>query len=306
MNATDNDQETRRYRVGQRLGDPLIKGSVVFTGVVQSLGDLHPEPGQSDVQRAMMVRTVHLKITEWLAGEGQAEAFELIYAQRPAMTKTSLGPWSAWEGNSLSVGSPLFVVRWVPLAQRPSWGGVPEDVALVVSDPNLFPSLREAVAAHARFERNPGEADKAPQLLREKHDSLLAGYIVKYLMDREAIRDVDKAATILSKLLGSDAVPEQGRQEIADGLVSDYYRLQEPTRRSVAETLIASASAHDPHGAYPALVALIRLSDLELLNVKQYANHEHQHKISENYRSLLQQNRIQEAHPIFESQIGLR
>ena len=101
-------------------------------------------------------------------------------------------------------------------------------------------------------------------------------------------------------------MPEQGRQDIADGLVSDYYRLKESSRRIVAETLIASASAHDSNAAYPALTALIKLSDLELLNLKQYANHEHQQKISQNYRSLLEQNRIQGAHPIFESQIGLR
>ncbi len=305
MNPTDNKQEIKRYRLGQRLGDALVNGSVVFTGAIQSLGELHKEPGEADEDRAMKVRSVRLKVTEWLYGEGHAETVELLDSVRPAMTKTSLGPWLAWEGATLNVGGQLLVVRWAPLTPRPDWHGVPEDVALVVSDATLFPSMREAVSQHQRFERDPTEIAKIPQLLREKHDSLLAGFAVKYLMDREAIRDVDKAATILSKLLGNEAVPEQGRQDIADGLVSDYYRLQEPTRRIVAETLIVSASAHDSNAAYPALVALARLCDLHLLNLKLFLTPERQHKIVENYRAFREHNTSEPEHPEFESQLGL-
>jgi hypothetical protein len=306
MSAIDNEQEVKRFRLGQRLGDSLVKGCVVFTGVIQSLGALEKEPGQTDEVRAMKTRTVNMKLTEWLYGQSDGDFTQLLFTGRPTMSKTSVGPWLAWEGVTLSVGGQLLVVRWAPLAHRPNWRGVPEDVALVVSDPSLFAGIHEAVAQHRQLERDPGDVAKAPQLLREKHDSLFTGYLLKYLMDGEGVRDVDKAALTLSGLLGHESVPEEGREAIARWLTSDFYRLQEPTRRAVSQTLIVSASADDASAAYPAVTALVRLCDLELLNLKPLLSHEHQHRIAENYRALRAQNRVEQGHPEFELQLGLR
>lgn len=306
MRTIDERQATVEFTKGKRLGECLVRGCAVFIGAIQSLGALQNEAGVADGERAMKTREVNLKVTAWLFGEGQEETFRLLYFGQPEMSKTSLGPWLAWEGASLHVGGQLLVVRWAGNASRATWNGGPEDVALVVSDANLFTPIRDVIAQHQRFERDPAEAANAPELLRQKHDGLFTGYVLTYLIERAAVRDVDSAAGTLSRLLGLPSLSGEGRQRVANALVGDFYRLQDPTRRSVAHALISLASNENRQVAYPAVGALARLCDEELINLKPLLNHDHQQKIAENYRALQSQSKTGEKHPTFESQLGLK
>jgi hypothetical protein len=306
MYAQDSEREMERFGLGQRLGDCLVKGCEVFTGIIQSLGKLEKEPGEADEERAVMTRKVDLKVGEWLYAKGNGDAAHLIYAARPALTKTSLGPWSAWEGTTLDIGGQLLVVRWAKEAPRPTWLGKPDDVAFVLSDKSLFASVREAIAQHRSLEHNPDEAAKIPQLLRDKQDSVFKGYLLTYLMNGEGVRDVDKAAAMLSGLLGHESVPGPARAAIADWLASTFYRLTEATRKTATEALVVSASADDARAANPALSVLVRLGDLQMLDLKPLLTQARQRKIVENYRNFRAQNKVQQEHPEFELQLGLR
>lgn len=305
MYAQDSDQETERFSLGQRLGDCLAKGCVVFTGVIQSLGALQKEPGEPDERRAVMTRKVDMKVGEWLYGPVKVASAQLIYAKRPEMSKTALGPWLAWEGATIEVGVQLLVVRWAPEAPRPHWMGQPEDVAFVVSDKSLFAPLREAIAQHLRFERAPGDAAKIPELLREKQDGLIRGYLLTYLIDVEGVRDVDKAAVMLTGLLSHPSLPEQGTEAIADWLASTFYRLAEPARKVTTEGLIVSASGDDTRSASPALSVLVRLGDMGMLQLKPLLTPTGQRKIVENYRTFQAKNH-EPGHPEFETQLGIK
>jgi hypothetical protein len=306
MHAQDNEQATVRFELGQRLGECLVRGCVVFTSVVQSLGTPQKEPGVADEARAVMTRTVDIKVGEWLYGQGSEQSVQLIHAVRPAVTKTSVGPWSAWEGVTLNVGGQLLVALWSADAPRATWMGKPEDVAMVVSDTSLFTAIRDAISQQLRFERDPDEVSRAPQLLRDKPDVLFRTYLLTYLMEGEATRDVDKAAGILSGLLGQELIPVQARSAVADWLASTFYRLSEPTRKAVTEALVVSANADDASVANPALTVLIRLGDLQLLNLRPALTPARQRKIAENYRTFRAQHTGQQEHPEFELQLGVR
>ncbi len=306
MNTQDNEQEIKRFEVGQRLGDCLVKGCMVFIGAIQSLGDLEKDPGEADEQRAVMTRKINLKVVDWLYGKQNGGTVQLVFAARPALTKTALGPWTAWEGVSLQVGGQLLVVRWAKEAPRPTWMGKPDDVAFVVSNKSLFGAMREAITQHRRFERDVGEVAKAPQLLRDKHDSLFSGYLLAYLMNGEGVRDVDKAAVLLSALLGYESMPAPGRAAIADWLVSAFYRLTEATRKSVTEALVVSASSDDTRVADSALIALVRLGDLKMLTLKPFLTPMRQKKMVENYRAFQKRTHLQTPSLEFEAQLGLR
>src|SRR5512138_646357 len=83
MYAHDSEQEIERFVLGQRLGDCLVKGCVVFTGTIQSLGRLEKEPGVSDPRRAVMTRKVDLKVGAWLYGKRNVDNVQLLYAAAP-------------------------------------------------------------------------------------------------------------------------------------------------------------------------------------------------------------------------------
>jgi hypothetical protein len=185
MHAQDSEQAMERFAMGQQLGDCLVKGCVIFTGIIQSLGKVEKEPGEKDERRAVMTRKVNMKVDRWLYGKRNGDSVQLLHAARPALTKTSLGPWRAWEGANLVVGGQLLVVRWTKDAPRSSWLGTLEDVALVVSDQDLFGPMREVIAQHQKFENNPDGVAKIPQMLHEKQDLLFKGYLLTYLMNRE-------------------------------------------------------------------------------------------------------------------------
>ena len=91
MNGQSTEHEMEQFATGQRLGECLVRGCVVFTGVVESVGDPHPAPGERDPQRAMITRTVNLKVSEWLFGTPSGSSVQLVSAARPQMTKTASG-----------------------------------------------------------------------------------------------------------------------------------------------------------------------------------------------------------------------
>lgn len=306
MQPQDNEQSAVRFELGQRLGECLVRGCLVFTGVVQSLGTPQKEAGVADEARAVMTRTVDIKVGEWLYGQGSEQSVQLNHAVRPAVTKTSVGPWSAWEGVMLNVGGQLLVALWSADAPRPTWMGKPEDVAMVVSDASLFTAIRDAISQQRQFDRDPDEVSKAPQLLRDKSDVLFRAYLLTYLMEGESTRDVDKAAGILSGLLGQESISVQARSAVADWLASTFYRLSEPTRKAVTEALVVSANADDASVAHPALTVLVRLGDLQMLNLKPALTPARQQKIAENYRAFRAQNTPMQEHPEFELQLGVR
>ena len=184
--------------------------------------------------------------------------------------------------------------------------GKPEDVAIVVSDTGLFTPIRDAIAQHRRFERNPDEVLKASQLLREKPDALFTAYVLTYLMEGESKRDVDKAARILSGVLGQGGLPMSAHSAVADWLASTFYRLAEPTRKAATEALVAAANADDPSILNAALSALVRLGDLHMLDLKPALTPARQRKIVENYRAFRAKSTLQQEHPEFEVQLGLR
>jgi hypothetical protein len=109
----------------------------------------------------------------------------------------------------------------------------------------------------------------------------------------------------LTRVLGHDAIPAPAQTAIAAWLTSGFYRLSEATRQTATESLVESAGADDSKIAEPALTVLIRLGDLQMLNLKPLLNPSRQRKIVENYRALRQQNKVPQS-PEFESQLTLR
>lgn len=300
------EQDMERFVVGQRLGDCLVKGCTVFLGTIQALGPPEKAPGEADERRAVMTRNVDMKVDQWLYAPEGATTVQLSHATRPEVGKTSLGPWVAWEGVRLDVGGQLLVARWAKEAPRPTWMGKPDDVAFVASDQSLFVPAREVIGRHQHFRVDPNELDKIPQLLRDKRDDLFAGYFLTYLMNSEGVRNVDKAAALLSGLLGQESVPAPARADIADWLASNFYRLAEATRKAVTETLVLLASGDDAGSSDPALACLEQLGELKMLDLKPFLTPGRRRKLVEKYRVYQAQSKAREEHSELEVQLGLR
>lgn len=306
IDGQDNSERLKRFVMGRKLGDCLLRGCIIFSGSIKSVGRIEKEPPTGDPLRAMMTRKVSIQVGEWLYGRREEKRVELRYAARPTMTKTSLGPWEAWEGVRLAPGAQLIVILWLNEADKPIWQGKPDGVALVVSDSKFFDPIREIAAQQKRFEHNPGEANKITELLAEKEDSLIKGYLLTYLMDGEGAHDTDRAARTLSGLLNSDQLPEYGRGPIADWLASTFYRFNNATRQAVTEAVVTAASAESRTVADPAISVLVSLGDNQMLNMKPYLSQELRRRLAKNYQGSQAANTIPKGHREFESQLGLR
>ena len=308
MDAQDSQQTMEQFRLGQRVGDCLVKGCVALLGTIASIGAPRQEPGESDPKRAVMYRDVKLTVTEWLHGKGETGDVQVLAASEPEFSKTGHGPWRAWEGVTLEPGAPLVVLRWTAVAPRPNWHGTWEDVALAVSDRRRFDSIRQAIEQHHRFQQEPGAIWAAVRLFQEhtKADPVVKGYVLTYLMDAASVDHVDATAKVLAAFLADDGVPNEGRPQIADWLASSFYRLDEPTRKTVTETVVASAGADAPAIADGALTVLVRLSDLDMLDMKAFLTPARQQKIAANYRAFQARTKAAQSHAALESQLGLR
>jgi hypothetical protein len=308
MNAQNSQQDIEQFRLGQRVGDCLVKGCVTLLGTIASVGAPRQEPGESDPKRAVMYRDVRMTDIEWLHGKGETGDVQVQAASEPEFSKTGLGPWLAWQGVTLEAGAPLAVFRWTAAAPRPNWHGTWEDVALAVSDRRRFDAIRGAIVQHHRFQEQPGAIWAAVRLYQEqsKTDPLVKGYLLTYLMEAASVTHVDATAKVLAAFLGDEGLPNEGRPQIADWLAGSFYRLDEPARKTVAETLVASAGDDDQPIADAALTVLVRLSDLELLDMKAFLTPARQQKIATNYRGFKERTRTAQSPAKFESQLGVR
>jgi len=308
MNAQNSQQDIEQFRLGQRVGDCLVKGCVALLGTIASVGAPRQEPGESDPKRAVMYREVRLTLTEWLHGKGETDDVQVLAASEPEFSKTGHGPWRAWDGVTLEPGAPLLVFRWTSAAPRPNWHGTWEDVALAVSDRRRFDPIRQAIEQHHRFEREPGAIWAAVRLFQEqtKADPLVKGYVLTYLMDVASVAHLDATAKVLTAFLADDGVPNEMRPQLADWLAGSFYRLDEPTRKTVSETLVASAGYDDPAIADAALAVLVRLSDLDMLDMKAFLTPASQQKIAANYRGFRERTKTAQNPAKFESQLGVR
>ena len=306
MDAQDSQQGMRRFRLGQQVGDCLLKGCSALVATIESISPPEKEPTEPDPERAVMFRKLQVAVRERLHGSEDRNSIQVLAATRPRFSKTNQGPWNAWEGVTLGVGAHLLLLRWPNDASRPEWHGLPEDVALAVSDPELQVPIREAIAQHHRFEREPNEIAKVPQLFRERQDPLFRGYLVTYVMKGASVTNVDQAATLVTGLLAEAALPEAGRDAITDWLGGTFYRLEDPVRKTTAEALVASAASDVGSIAGAALRVLIKLSELQLLDVKPLLTPARQQKIVANYRAFQARTKAPEPHPAFEAQLGVR
>jgi hypothetical protein len=306
MYAETSKQELERFGVGQRLGDCLLKGCVVFIGNVESLGPVQKVPPDEDDERAMKTRNVNVKVAQWLYGAGIGNPMvQLLYAEEPEVSKTGTGPWVPWQGVNPEAGSQLLVVRWAKDAPRPSWLGKPDDLALVTADKTLFGPARDAVTQHRRLERHPDDATEIPKLLRVSQENVVRGYLLAYLMDGEGVRNVDRAGAMLSGLLTAEWLPEPAREQVADWLASNFYQLNDATRKGVVRTIVAPAAGNDPTNGTLAISVLVRLGDQQLLDLKPVLTDANRGKIAENYRAYQTQKKDQQAHPGIERQLAL-
>jgi hypothetical protein len=116
---------------------------------------------------------------------------------------------------------------------------------------------------------------------------------------------VDRAALVLTSLLPLRSLPFGLRDEAADGLASDFYRLKADTRHTVVESLIVAATNKDLNQAIPSLTGLIWLTDSKQLDLKHMVRGERRRRLTANYRAMLAKGRMYKGHAI-ESQLGLR
>lgn len=301
LNAASDGQWSRRdYSIGQKLGRCLVRGCMVFVGNIKAIGHSERQSGV-EPNRAMSMTPFRLRVSEWLYGkpEQASEEVEAESVSEPSVSKTALGPWTVWQGVELKLGGELLVAKWTPQAQRPRYADKSENLAMVISDTTHFPMIRQIIAEHTRLAARPDEIRETSHLLTDSSDSALAGYLVTYLMERDAVLDPDRATLILSDVMTNEAIPVSEWKEISDWIVAEFYRLSESVRQAVAAKLFTAASSKDNSAFEAGISALLRLSNMQML-VRSPLDSVRKHQLLVNYRSLVAQGK---APPGLESQL---
>lgn len=287
------DASPQEYAMGKTLGTCLVRGCVVFLGRIDAIGKPEPEPGAA-AARAMTLVRIDLTVTDWLYGkpEDASAKTTVVETMKPHMTKTSDGPWSAWEGVSPKLSGQLLIARWEPTAERARWGNEPHDLAFVLSDMSLLSHVRQVTAEHARLLQQPERVKEAIRLLDSEGNAMLAGYLVSYLIERDVVLDADRAAVLISDLIDSSLVPDPERRQIADESISNFYRLSDSTRATVTKTLFTLATRKE-RGIYEtAINALLRLQGMQMLVPSHQLAPRARKQLLANYNNLAEEGKV--------------
>ena len=175
----------------------------------------------------------------------------------------------------------------------------------MTTDNAQITAVREVVQQFDRLERNPGETAHVQDLLQKQTGPLMTGFLVGYLIDRDSVRDPNRADAVLSSLLGTSAVARLAGNDIANALAGDCYRLSDAARKTVAENLVATAAGTDHDVARYAFSALVRMANSGLVDMKTYITPARRERLAENYRTLLSEHRIPKASSSFETDLGV-
>jgi hypothetical protein len=305
--ATSGAQPSKAYTDGYALGECLAADKCqLFEATIQAIGEPRKQAGQA-AERSPVFREVLVTVDQNLGGPGNVpgQRVSLESVGSPAFTKTALGPWNVWENVQLAVGGKVIIALWGPKAQRGSWEGKLEKVALVTSDLDSFRTIREIVNRHQEVEARPEELLEISRRT-DQNDHYLLGYLMAYANKKLVVKDVDLAAKVFSSLLTNEAVPEFVRNDIPARLLVDSYRFSYKARNTATKSLVVAAANDNAHLSEIAIDVLIQLSDDKRFDMKPFLTPDVRPKLLANYESLLaRRGGSRKEHRSFENQIGI-
>jgi hypothetical protein len=306
IETSDSDSK-REYKIGSEIAQALLIGSSIFIGTVGKVGEPLKELGNKDDASFAEVDVI---VNEWLWGAQNDRGSALrIYKAFPSQAFRR-GPWTLWEGIDLEIGKQLLIVLWgEDMKKKRVAEGKAAELALIVSDEHLFPSIREILVQHARYVQDPNNIENAIKILNSKDDFIFGGYLVSYLTYKSHYTDQEIA--ILVELLGNKHINETGWFFTAKVLMKvmsrDYQPLSDSTRSTVTEALIVRGSSDDLKLAKQAFMALTMLSDSEEIDITPFLSKEHRRKLIENYRKIFRDDlTLYNEHKGFKAQLGLQ
>lgn len=305
--AIPGAQPSKAYRDGYALGDCLVAEKCqIFEATIQAIGEPKKQAGLA-AERSPVFREVLVTVDQNLAGPGNApgQSVSLESVGSPAFTKTALGPWNVWENVQLAVGGKLMIALWGPKAQRGSWEGKLEKVAVVTSDLDSFTPIREIVNRQQDVEARP-EALLEIGRRADQMDHYSLGYLMAYTNLKLIVKDVDMAAKLFSSLLTNEGVPEFVRNDIPARLLVDSYRLSDKARNTATKSLVVAAANDNARLSESAIDVLIQLSADKRFDMKPFLTPEVRPKLLANYESLVaRRGGSRKEHRSFETQIGI-
>ena len=305
--AIPGAQPSKAYRDGYALGECLAAEKCqIFEATIQATGEPRKQAGLA-AERSPVFREVLVTVDQNLAGPGNAsgQSVSLESVGSPALTKTALGPWNVWEKVQLAVGGKLMIALWGPKAQRATWEGKPEKVALVTSDLDSFGPIREIVNTQQEVEARP-ETLLEISRRADQIDHYLLGYLMAYANQKLVVKDVDMVAKVFSSLLTNEAVPEFVRNDIPARLLIDSYRLSDKARNAATKSLVVAAANDNVYLSEIAIDVLIQLSNDKRFNMQPFLTPAVRPKLLANYESLLaRRGGARGDHRSFETQIGI-
>lgn len=306
---TQKELERRKiYLLGQRIGECLFRGCLVFTGVVRSAGELEAERGVPE-EIASKRQRLQIAPEQLLWGdEGRwGDELTLTHYFEPSISKINPGPWTPWEGVQAVVGTRLLLALEVSETRKSRETGEPQ-IAAVVSDEQLSAEVRNLVARHAEFKQEPDKYRDAIEPLSQKPDDLFVGYLAGYLKWTSAGGDqtaADRAALVRASLLNAKDLPRPARGQIALQLSRDFNHMSPPAKREAANLLLSAATSEEERIAAPAINALAWAAGDKLLDLGALLDAKRRRALAANYRAARASGAVGEAHPAFEAQLGI-
>jgi len=295
------------YRTGRRLADAVIRDASIVVGTVYQVVGPNGSRSPDLNERALSYEKVTLGIDEWLTSQPKAALPEIELKRVPLVMGIQYGSqWKGapWERVNLKVGARLLIAFIPGDSQAENLSEI-GNYTLVISDPSLFPAIREALTLHRRYLQSPKEVLNASDNLTSARHSVFVGYFVAYLWRGGSFGDPDAEALALGRLLANPGFPEMSSFYAAQALgrlmFSQSRPLSEATRRLLTEELVVAGVSIRPTIAKSALGLLLRLADKKQLNMRPFLTAERRRKLTQTYQTTLASEN--QRHPDFESQL---
>src|SRR5262249_18772223 len=150
-----------------------------------------------------------IAVDEWLYREPQHWTQRLRLDNAPMLMTRAFGTefqGAVWSGVKMQVGTRLLI------AFEPD---TPPDVALnpisrsrlVVSNEDMFTSIRATLDYHMRYISDPDQIANVPALIHSSTDGVFSAYVASYLWRSGGPPHTDTSASVLSEIVSEGGTP---------------------------------------------------------------------------------------------------
>lgn len=298
------------YYDGQLLGEALFDDCYAAMGIISGISSFDTPSFQEVPEKKLIT----FEVTNWIWGKQTSDPRrDFIFLSEPKEHKEPFGPWAAWKGVRVAVGSKLFLIWWGEQSKQRLEYRKPGWIVFACENNQRMKETAEIINVHREYVESKTNLESiCKKYINENSSPIMIGYFLSYLR-KAGLSEADESGKIACFILKTKFKNIEESIFIGDVFleIRSLCQLSSMSQENCAqliEELVAFACSTDHFISKHALRSLSHMSKNPFLKIKlditPFLTRERRDVLSERYRLFISTGEITKS-KVLEIQLGL-